>query len=384
MLSLISQASNAHYLEKKTKVEEVSVITYSAQLRATSEKILNEILANIKGINSPGLRILKKENVALLFSESKSVIDECEADIHGVRKKYNHLLLVQDKCKGWLTDYLNQKDISETYLCSQRHNIETTEHLDSVINQHNTSLQETARYNEIEASNLKKIKNHSLKTELLAIASYMEVEFTGFDSSAQLHETLSIIFERLKTLTKGLLFSNEHVDLSERIVIAAYLSKQTNTHISGLYSSDTLSRPNLHKYWKQDKETVKNILKDSLPKLKPSKLDALLKDEDATILEPINFTGFSEQDSRERNFAQRLHPKALCYDIQEQGSDLRDLIAGAIVAHYHSFIESKQGAYITEQVYLLSDEILNTQPVNFEERLVEINAKASLYTHSEW
>ncbi|MFQ3188906.1 MAG: hypothetical protein ACI936_000026 [Paraglaciecola sp.] len=384
MLSLISQASNAHYLDKKAKVEEVKVVNYSAQLRAASKEILNEVLDNLNIINSPGLRILKKENVALLFSESKSVIDECETDIHGLKEQYNNLLLAQDKQKGWLTDYFNQKDISEAYFCSQRHNTETPEHLDSVINQHNTSLQEAARYDEIEASNLKKIKSHSLNTELLAITSYMEVEFSGFGPPEQLRETLSIIFDRLKTLTKGLLFSNEHIDLSERLVIAAHLSKQTNTHVSGFCSGDALFRPNLYKYWNQDKETVKNILKYLLPKLRPSKLSALLQDEDADIIEPIKFTGFSEQESRERTFSQRMHPKTLRYDIQEQGSDLRDLIAGAIVAHYHSFLACKQGAYITEQVYVLSDKILNKQPANLEERLIKINTQASLYTHNEW
>lgn len=122
---------------------------------------------------------------------------------------------------------------------------------------------------------------------------------------------------------------------------------------------DTLNTLNQNTLWQRTRRQVANTMRENLPNLMPNGLEALLKDEGATIAPQPPFHGLLIETVGAFPFHKRVNPRNLRYDEQEQGNRWIDVVAGAIVCHYHTFIEIKQNAYLARALTDLTSRVKN-------------------------
>jgi hypothetical protein len=109
--------------------------------------------------------------------------------------------------------------------------------------------------------------------------------------------------------------------------------------------SDELNTLDQNKLWRKTRKQVANIFRKNMPNLKPKGLFELLENEDAVIKEQPSFNGITIETIGAYPFHKRVTPRNLRYDQQEQGNSWSKVVAGAIVCHYHTFIEIKQNEH---------------------------------------
>lgn len=132
-------------------------------------------------------------------------------------------------------------------------------------------------------------------------------------------------------------------------------------------SIDDISRKrNLHTSWQTLRGEIKEIIESDAAQITPKGFSRKLDGENTTYkLSP--FKGISFAHEHEYDMNQRLHPKNLCYYVQEQGYNLIDLLAGAFSAYFLKIIELRQ-CHNLEQILIEFSETLDSkyETVDFE------------------
>lgn len=214
------------------------------------------------------------------------------------------------------------------------------------------------------------IYNTSFRDEFAHIIDYMAAAFHGEEES-KIRDVMRVIFSAMTT----------HAELHQYVMIAEYAAVDERVELDEVirgndddnnkkrllaYANVSVFRPKKRhglnvvdqgKYWETIRRQVASLITEHLPKLMPNGLPELLEDDEAQVDAPPAFNGLKIETVGAFPFEKRLTPRNLRYDEQEQGNRWYNVVAGAIVAHYHTFLEIKQGEYYRRTLKQLTADI---------------------------
>lgn len=204
------------------------------------------------------------------------------------------------------------------------------------------------------------IFNTSFKDEFTHITEYMLAAFEGEPESK-----IRTVMDNILTLMMRDMQDNHYVMISdtgavnETIALGEYLrsiKSDNRTNLIVAYCEVSTFNPirekslntvDQGKLWQATRRKVANIFRQSLPNLTPIGLNALLEDENATIPAQPEFNGLTIETVGAFPFRKRVSAHSLRYDQQEQANHWINVVAGAIVCHYHTFLEIKQNRILS-------------------------------------
>lgn len=240
------------------------------------------------------------------------------------------------------------------------------------------------------------IANTSFKDEYANITDYMVAAFEG-----ETEDKIRAVMDKILTLMMNDIKDNRYVmisdspavdeviklgnlirsiDDSKRIErITTYCEISTFNPI-GEKSLNTISQSKL---WESTRRKVANIFHKALPNLTPIGLNALLEDENALIPTQPEFNGLLIETLGAFPFRKRVSATSLRYDQQEQGNHWVNVVAGAIVCHYHTFLEIKQNRAVQQAIRQTRLDLEKDRAKTFPENamhtmMVDTYSKASL------
>lgn len=374
----IEDAFESRQAQAAQKAALIKPITYKFSINTKEASTLTDILSILPYVNTPEMRILKTDTFACFFTENKSIFTSLVDDTEGLIEIFNANLLTQNTQAQWLTQYINDKNICGTSVSKQ---VQASENIASVISESEKNIkyrEEDTRYkNEINALHMA-ISNKAFDEEITAICDYIEKEFKGFGEPGALHDLLTKFYLSIKEECSPYFFANEHADQKERFILGDFVraNKPTYKSFSSFVRCDELQRPNNHKLWENHRKALFTFIGIKLPELSRNHLSALIKDEETVIPETTPFTGLKLTGCRTQTLEQRLKPRNLYYCQQEQAIKWQHVFAGALVAHYHEFLEVKQSAYIKKNVAKLADELIQNPTLELKAAITEIYKKA--------
>lgn len=213
------------------------------------------------------------------------------------------------------------------------------------------------------------IATTSFRDEFEHIITYMQQAFSGESPETIRHAMITILDVMQNEMRDNhyVMISNSAA-IEERVALGDAIRSQTGGDRNAILayaeiacfdpeSIDTLNTINQNTLWKRTRKQVANRLHEHLPNLTPNGLDALLKDEGATIAPQPPFNGLLIETLGAFPFRKRVNPHNLRYDEQEQGNRWIDVVAGAIVCHYHTFLEIKQNNHYQCSLERLTSEV---------------------------
>lgn len=240
------------------------------------------------------------------------------------------------------------------------------------------------------------IANTSFKDEYSNITDYMVAAFEG-----EPEEKVRTVMSDILTFMTNEIKDNRYVMISDSAAadeviklgnlirsinddkrierIVAYCEISAFNPI-GEKSLNTISQSKL---WESTRRKVANIFHKALPNLTPIGLNALLEDENASTPAQPDFNGLPIQTIGSFPFRKRVSPHNLRYDQQEQGNHWVNVVAGAIVCHYHTFLEIKQNRTLQQAIRQTRLDLEKDRTQTFPENamhtmMVDTYTKASL------
>jgi hypothetical protein len=354
---------------------------YYGCLYAGTEKIADELMEIIHSFTPPNVTYIQYKNLVSISSKNGESLKSVLGFLKDIINRTDEALIKESKV-GWLQDFLINKELLGSQVLSTGagdacNNIEDVKELYKTKNEDNlkrsTYLAKIAQINDA-------VSDLSFDQEFQCIIDYMLAAFSGH-SEDDLTEVLLLIkrvlINDLKAQSACLVKSSSASE--ERIAVRDYVNSRCEDNAGDFTWShfdpsvhDDFNAIDKHEYWERMGATVSELLSSRLPMLKANHLDVLLEDEDAEIPTPPKFKGLDLDSGRSFSFAERVHPKNLRYDVQEQGYPWIDVLSGAIVAHYHMFVEAKQSESVRQQVIAFSDSLVDTPNVILADKIVEI------------
>jgi hypothetical protein len=375
----ISQAFTRFQEKNEAQLALVKPKTFVSSLFTKDEETLKAILATIPYANAPEFRIIKSTRTACFYTESKDIHTSLVNDINGLTNEFNQLLLTHTGDIDWLEKYKNEKDVKGTRFDAERHIVESQKAVNNFELEQLKNEKKSFQYDSKLEQLHNIIKERSFDDEIIAITDYMAAEFSGYNSHEYLHELLKTVFVTLKSNVRGLLFADEYAGQGERIALTEYTFANKDIFNPFYFNMDLseFKRPNIHQLWCSERERVSVLIKNTFPKLSRNNLSVLLRDEEASIPDTAVFQGLALSGCRTPTLEERLTPKNLRYSQQEQGVKWVDVLAGALVAHYHEFLQIKQSVFIAGKLKSLAADMVNDHSLDLTELTKSILANAA-------
>lgn len=309
------------------------------------------------------------ENLLIGFYRNHTAALTATNSIGRVLDKYNHDLIVNTFEQNWLAEYFKRKN----------HGVEIV-----MVAYNLNKPSEIPTYLKDTTINKAKMESFHGKREAakLACMSYTGESFIndctqfafanwdGFSTKAEAVKLFTGMYEILECETRGkchfgrypaqktllaikdkakaLFKANATKQAEDNDKLFSQMSYEAN--IEEKFNRLTESN-NQHVLWDHCRKLLSKHLKTNAKDIMPKGLLLLLENseeledeelEEATVEEPI-FSPFIDLSfTMDGCISNRISPKKLRHDIQEQGGDLLDLIAGAVAAYYLQIMEFKQ------------------------------------------
>jgi hypothetical protein len=383
--TLIDKSLTAYESKLEQKVKPAPK-THYGYFRAATTGIAEAVLAAIPFINSSEFRIFKHEYIVGFASEELALVQSAIDYIEGVIKQSNRILLNDIKV-GWLPDYLARKDLFGSFSQMGAYRFTSDESAKTHYDEQVQNRKADKAYIDSKKQMQATIIERSYDEEFQYIIDYICSEFEGHEGKDIANKLQQIQdFLRLDISTNAYTLAKKDTAHDERYAIYALLRHLSETDESIAYydiigyspeKDAEITLPDTHRHWEKMRREVKKMLDKTLPNLIPKSLDALLKDEDAVIPETIAFKGVNLEGLGSFGFAKRVHPSSLRYDQQEQGNSWKNVVAGAIVAHFHMYLEAKQGDFIRYEMFKLADMLIKNPKINIKSQLSGFYKQAS-------
>ena len=385
--SLINDTFQAYLQETATTKPEV-LKTHYGYLYAANERIADELMTVVRPYITSEVHVLQHKSLVSFSSKNHRSLKYVIALIGDIISRSDQLL-IKDVKTGWLTEFLNNKELfgSEVLLT---HAGCACYNMDDVISLYKTKRKERhgrSTYLTNVAQLNKDVMKQDYDSEFQHIIDYILSACHGHNETEIINALLNIktiLINDLKEQSPYFIKSSAAAD--ERRAVYEYVQSKApdNTKNMAWISFDPsvngFNIVDIHEYWQTMGATVSGMLLSTLPLLKVNYLDELLEDEDKVIPNPPEFRGLDLDTGRIFGFGVRVCPRNIRYDVQEQGHSWRDVLSGAIVAHYHMFIEAKQNESVREQVTAFSDTLVGNPGANLSDKIVEIYRNAQQIT----
>ena len=185
------------------------------------------------------------------------------------------------------------------------------------------------------------------------------------------------IFSLLKDNSKGYLFADQYIDHDERMAVQSLTFSNPKKYkpFSFLLRTPEITRPDKQKVWDSQRSFVKKLLLARLPYLQ------IKSKEQLTAKDRYRFVGLQFGCCLTASFEERLQPVNLEFDADNCTNSWLNVFAGAIVAHYHEFLEVKQNAYIKEAIQGICEKVIDDNNLDLNQSFLNIYQEA---TNIKW
>lgn len=240
------------------------------------------------------------------------------------------------------------------------------------------------------------IANTSFKDEYVNIIDYMIAAFEG-----EPEDKIRTVMDSILTIMMNDIKDNRYVMVSDSPAVDESIklgnlirSINDDKRIERIMAyceisafnpigEKSLNTVRQNKLWESTRRKIANIFHKALPNLTPVGLNELLEDENASTPTQPDFNGLLIETVGAFPFHKRVSASSLRYDQQEQGNHWVNVVAGAIVCHYHTFLEIKQNHVVQQAIRQIRLDLENDRSQTFPENamhtmMVDTYSKASL------
>lgn len=379
----------------KTNTEQRKLQTkpqyYFGYLKGGNELITKELLRTNPFGDNDELTVINHGNIACFKSQDKNLIASITAYLEEVIKGTNHFLLKEIKeanAPGWLSKYMTQKSLFDSYATSSGYCINSQQQMLTHFKQQQIKDKETNEWRHEQEQIKATVMQRSFHEEFKFIVDYVQCAFEGHtpeDIAAALNDVVNCLINDLEQHHYCL--AERYAAQDERYAIADYLNTACQVKTGSDFKffepekCENINTIDTHTHWQEMRKKVRQVIRNQLPNLFPKSLKQLLDDEEAQIPSPPPFNGLTLEATGSFGFSKRVHPKQLRYDQQEQGNQWLDVFCGALVAHYHQYIEVKQTEFIRQQMISLSDALITDSAIDCDAALLSAYKCAGEITH---
>lgn len=332
-----------------------------------------EFMKRFQDLIAPIAPNLKEYGDRLIcFYPSESLAQEASSKIRDVLHQFRETLLKQPFNPDWLVDYLVLKDFGVNWTSPNRH-LQSAKQIATYIEEKRKDLSKSDDYQTKLDAARKYVVDYKISDMAENFQAFFDANFDGVQEGIA-----EELFKIMEQETEGQYHLSNYASQEIMQAMGRKAGAMTEDSVSALMTMMSaeeqlkkLRTTSIHDEWKSLAKKLDLHIYRTCKNISMHGLDDLLKDEDTkpAAIEP--FKGPDLSYDMEIDMNQRLSPRKLRYDIQEQGCRLPMQIAGAVAAYYLTMKEYKHEMEF-ERMLTEHSKVMDKKP--FFDHLLQIAA----------
>lgn len=337
-----------------------------------------EMIDDFQSMIAPVAPNLKRHGDRLFsFYPSRDDAQKVANKISDILNKFDDALIETEFKPDWMEEYFKINHYGVNCAMAS-HNLSSPDQLGAYLVDNEKFSARMEKYtNRISSAKLASLSysNEQMEDDF---SNFILSNWEGFKDVSQVKVLMNSLINALEEDTKDNYHFSSHPAQEMMYVMrdkSEYLNSQKTVEdvrkqIAIRENFESLCKTR-RETWENCRKHLSKIINKTYPGISLKGLDVLLKDEDAKIDKHEKFKGLDLGYDFESDMNNRLSPKTLRYDIQEQGRDLIECLAGGVAAYYLCVMNLKQEAKF-EELLIEHSKVMDKEPFN----LLEIASKS--------